>query len=606
MRKIKHFLGVTCLMVVVIAANAQDDFTVTCTSPSIGNGYIKPMKAGSSLQFQVMMKNNKNVTYTASIDKSKMPYGEWVQIDNNSQTLAPNQTVTFLLTLTVPAGTSDLYTYSFPFYFNAYDSNNNNNPYLWTQLTLIVDNAPPVTPSVSISSKSSTSVSVAWSSYDERSSTYTLANSSSGENGIKSYTIALKSSDGTITIGSQSYSSPTLFPYTTTFTSLNGNTEYKVFVTAVDLASNSSISPALAFKNQPNAPAILPASGINYCSATLNWSASPGATSYNVYQDLGSNNSLNLATVTTSSYNVTGLLAGTNSKYFVIAESDAGDSPKSSLISVTTLAVPLPTITGQALVCSSPITFTATAPPSGISLTWSNLNLKAGSASGNTASFTSNGYNGYGSVTAKFDAGCGSKSTPMSVVIGSPVPGSVSIDFNAPPNRFTATIDGIPTATNYKWYLDGILKFNTSQTSVIFNRQLANCGHVYYVDVTETNACGTSTISHGEVSEDPCYYGFSVSPNPAASTVTLAIGTAENSTSLLSASAMDATKLKSKFISTSSYIVRIYDNFGVLKSTSNQSGDSVTLPVGNLDNGIYIVEVNDGKNSYKQQMIIQH
>jgi len=72
MRKISQILCTIYFALAGVAANAQSDFTVTCSSPNIGNGYIKPMKAGSSFQFQVSIRNNKTVTYTASINKNSL------------------------------------------------------------------------------------------------------------------------------------------------------------------------------------------------------------------------------------------------------------------------------------------------------------------------------------------------------------------------------------------------------------------------------------------------------------------------------------------------------------------------------------------------------
>jgi len=68
MKKICIYFLTTLLLMASIESIAQSDFTVTCNSPYIGGGYIKPMKAGSSIQFQVKLTNNKNVTYTVSIN----------------------------------------------------------------------------------------------------------------------------------------------------------------------------------------------------------------------------------------------------------------------------------------------------------------------------------------------------------------------------------------------------------------------------------------------------------------------------------------------------------------------------------------------------------
>jgi len=214
--------------------------------------------------------------------------------------------------------------------------------------------------------------------------------------------------------------------------------------------------------------------------------------------------------------------------------------------------------------------------------------------------------NGTAWICASDDMPCSQNSFYLYLTVGSPTPGPITIDFDAPPRRFTASIDDVTTATAYKWYLDGQLKYTTPNTSVIFQRQLNNCGHVYYVDVTEVNACGVSEISHAEVSEDPCYSGFSIHPNPASENITLTTDTAKNTVATSSLNAADATTLRSKFISTNSYIIRVLDSFGALKTMLNKSGESATLSTGNLNNGVYIIEINDGKNLYRQQLVVKH
>jgi hypothetical protein len=334
----------------------------------------------------------------------------------------------------------------------------------------------------------------------------------------------------------------------------------------------------------------------------LTWSGSAGATSYNIYNY--SVNPIVTYTTTATSYTVTGLSSGTSYDFYVAAVGNASESPRSK-ITVATLSVPTPSITGPVVVCSSGATFTAVNLPTGCSISWDRFpNLSQSSTSGNYATFASTG-NGTSWVKATFDSGCGSTYSYVNVTAGSPVPGAIAIEFDAPPRRFTATIDGVATANTYKWYLDGQLKYTTSSTSVIFQRQLNNCGHVYYVDVAEVNACGVSSISHTETVEDPCYYGFTISPNPASDNITLTIGSADNAY-LMGNSSTGTSALASKYISTKAYTIRVLDSFGALKATLNKSGESVTLPVGNLNNGVYVVEINDGKNIYRQQLVVKH
>ena len=55
-----------------------------------------------------------------------------------------------------------------------------------------------------------------------------------------------------------------------------------------------------------------------------------------------------------------------------------------------------------------------------------------------------------------------------------------------------------------------------------------------------------------------------------------------------------------------SYTINVYNNFGLLVFSGRKTGDTFTISVANLKDGIYIVEANDGKLSYSQQLIIKH
>ena len=89
----------------------------------------------------------------------------------------------------------------------------------------------------------------------------------------------------------------------------------------------------------PNAPTNLSASNITTTSLTLSWTASTdnvGVTGYDVYQD---GIKINPSNITATSYNVSGLTAGTAYSYFVRAKDAAGnESAASAALSVITNA----------------------------------------------------------------------------------------------------------------------------------------------------------------------------------------------------------------------------------------------------------------------------
>jgi fibronectin type 3 domain-containing protein len=77
-------------------------------------------------------------------------------------------------------------------------------------------------------------------------------------------------------------------------------------------------------------------------SVTLNWTASTGATSYNIYRGTasGGEGATPIATSTTNSYTNTGLTNGTPYYYTVAASDSAGTSSQSSEVSATPTATP--------------------------------------------------------------------------------------------------------------------------------------------------------------------------------------------------------------------------------------------------------------------------
>ena len=188
----------------------------------------------------------------------------WVSVDKASQAAAPGATVTFNLTIKVPANTAES-NYVMWLYFNAIDQSNFNHSFNYNPQTIIVDNSPPVELSFSYD-QTSTKIDVYnWSAFDSQSSIYTDEdNNSSGLMGIATYKIAITDTNNaikdTISIKATDYNSHT-------FTGLTANTNYKVSVTATDLAGNSDMLEK-SVTTAPPAPT-LSVSDTNFRSITL-------------------------------------------------------------------------------------------------------------------------------------------------------------------------------------------------------------------------------------------------------------------------------------------------------------------------------------------------
>ncbi|TAL75075.1 MAG: T9SS type A sorting domain-containing protein [Bacteroidetes bacterium] len=68
----------------------------------------------------------------------------------------------------------------------------------------------------------------------------------------------------------------------------------------------------------------------------------------------------------------------------------------------------------------------------------------------------------------------------------------------------------------------------------------------------------------------------------------------------------NADKINAQANESAKYTIRIFSSQGTLLSTVTRAGKSFTIPLNNLRDGIYVIELNDGKNSYRQQLIVKH
>jgi len=112
------------------------------------------------------------------------------------------------------------------------------------------------------------------------------------------------------------------------------------------------------------------------------------------------------------------------------------------------------------------------------------------------------------------------------------------------------------------------------------------------------------------------YYGLtisnrgylSLSPNPASGNVQASVIKARDISTTQDSTSVTTSKLVVSAYQdlVSTYTVRIYNSFGTLLYSTKKSGNEFTIPVNNLKDGTYIIEANNGKESYKQQLIIKH
>ncbi|MTK01668.1 glycoside hydrolase family 9 protein [Micromonospora sp. CP22] len=203
--------------------------------------------------------------------------------------------------------------------------------------TSSADTTPPTTPGTPVASGlTSRSVNLTW------------APSTDTGSGIDKYTVSIQ------TIGSDAIMLRDTATNSLTIDDLTPARTYVFGVYALDKAGNlSAMSPTVTVTTPavddgdttpPTAPSNLTVSGITTSGATLSWSPSTdnvGVTGYRIYHTLLVD--VLVATVTGTTYTVTGLEPETRYNFYVVAIDAAGNaSPPSESVTVTTSA-PLPT-----------------------------------------------------------------------------------------------------------------------------------------------------------------------------------------------------------------------------------------------------------------------
>jgi fibronectin type 3 domain-containing protein len=324
----------------------------------------------------------------------------------------------------------------------------------------------------------------------------------------------------------------------TSFTdsSLTNGTTYYYEVSAVNAAGQSPVSSQVSATpaTPPATPTGLTATAGN-AQVALNWSASSGAASYNIYRSTtsGGEGSTPYQTgVTSTSFTDSSLTNGTTYYYEVSAVNAAGQSPVSSQVSATPVAPP-----------ATPAGLTATAGNAQVALNWSS---SSGATSYNIYRSTTSG----GEGSTPYQTGVTSTSfTDSSLTNGttyyyevsavnaggqSPVSSQVSATPVAPPatpTGLTATSGNTQVAlnwsassgaTSYNIYRsttsggEGSTPYKTGVTSTSFTDTGLTNGTTYYYEVSAVNAGGQSAVS-SQVSATP---QLSVPPTPTGLTAT--------------------------------------------------------------------------------------
>jgi fibronectin type 3 domain-containing protein len=312
----------------------------------------------------------------------------------------------------------------------------------------------------------------------------------------------------------------------TTYTNggLTNGITYFYKVTAVNASGESPQSGEVSATPQtaPAAPTSLNAAASN-AQVTLTWTASTGATSYNLYRatTAGGEGTTPLVTgLTGTTFTNTGLSNGTTYFYKVTAVNGAGESPPSGEVSATPQVAPPAAPTSlRAAAGNAQITLTWTASPGATSYDVYRATTAGGEGppalvTGLTATtFTESGLiNGatyFYKVTAVNAGGQSGTSNEASATPQvPPPPAPTNLTATAGNAQVSLTWTASTGATSYNVYRstsaggEGTTPFLTGLTATSFTDTGLTNGTTYFYKVTAVNAGGQSGTSN-EASATP-------------------------------------------------------------------------------------------------------
>lgn len=252
---------------------------------------------------------------------------------------------------------------------------------------------------------------------------------------------------------------------------------------------------------------------------------------------------------------------------------------------------------GSSLVCSSGTTFTINNPPPADSILWitgPNLKISSGQ-NADSCTFSATG-SGSSWVRVRLVNACGSVTLPQKDVWA----GSLQIPVISGPisprcdYTYTYRVDEASTLMGESFYWESdILNIDNPTSSVCTAWPFMNGEGSISCTVT---ACGVSQTGSKYVLAKLCpEYIVNLFPNPASDLVEISL-TEKTSVE------PEITSVKVDPI----FNVNISTLSGIVVYTTKKTGKNFTFPVGNLNNGNYIFEINDDKNSYRKQFTVKH
>jgi len=298
---------------------------------------------------------------------------------------------------------------------------------------------------------------------------------------------------------------------------------------------------------------------------------------------------------------------------------ELGDGRLNACRAVTQAVVSLlPLISGSPLVCSTGGQYSIGPLPSGCPIVWETgpYLSRISNQGSNPCSFASTG-NGDSWIRCSINAGCGSIVLyTLPLYSGKPYITNQKVDGSTyysgmqicPGNHWLSVTPYGYGAGIASWTVPAGVPYFVGNNTLDFTLP-SNLSSIS-ISVKSTNACGTGPNSYFYLVKKT--YGCTLSlsmllyPNPASDNVTV---TFIESQPLIedNDSILDNVVLKEvEQLEPTNYTINIYNNQSLLISTLKRSGNSFIIPLANIPDGIYIIEVSDGINCYRQQLIVKH
>lgn len=272
-------------------------------------------------------------------------------------------------------------------------------------------------------------------------------------------------------------------------------------------------------------------------------------------------------------------------------------------------------ISGSSFICSSGQSTYSTLSISGASYSWTGDYITI-TGSGSSVTGTGNG-NGSGdvktSITSPF-SGTTIKGM-FSVWVGPPLIQNKKVDgvtyttgMQVCPGNHALTVTPVGgNASNAIWTVPSGITYiiGNNECDFVFPSTASSVSITCY----STNSCGTGSNSAFYLTKKS--YGCSgflavtVYPNPATEEVTITL-VPEKVMQVASSDSIVAEKNDNIDRSLAVYNISIYNKESKLMSKYTRSGDSFSVPLTNLKDGIYLLEISDGKNLTTKQIVVKH